>query len=284
MSFEMSQDKGPDPWADDDPWAVPKFTEGTNVSRVIPRAKPRSIEEPKDKFRLYREEVTDYFFKWRRYGGRPGSSWDGATLSRRVKSRIKKLPIKSLWKHPGSISPIHGRGRRRLKKESDGGYKEDYALEASDWLKEKLQMIQMRHIKILGWGGLGVVNLFEQERPDGQLIKVVCKADLEPGKHGLAGEINAHISTAGAMHVAQWIPPSHFSRPNGRPYYPEPGSVSNFDPIWDKSQVLFLEFMGRGDLRKIACRVSHDLVGGGNFPPLTLWHIFSNRKSPTPPT
>lgn len=78
----------------------------------------------------------------------------------------------------------------------------------------------MRHVKVLGWGGLGVVNLLEQERPDGELIKVVCKVDIEGDKGYLATEIRSHLDTAGAKHVAQRIPPGHFSRPNGRPIQP----------------------------------------------------------------
>ncbi|KAH7627888.1 hypothetical protein B0T09DRAFT_359213 [Sordaria sp. MPI-SDFR-AT-0083] len=303
MSFEAFEG------SDADPWAVPKFTEGTNVSRVIPRTKPPGIEKQKDSTHVYCDEVTEYF-KWRRHGTQSPSSWDGATMDRRVKSRIKKVPIRSPWKGPENFSGVARHGRTKLANWPGGGPAET-ALSAdarSRWLEKQLLNLKMRHVKVLGWGGLGVVNLFEQERPDGELIKVVCKVDIEGDKGYLATEIRSHLDTAGAKHVAQRIPPGHFSRPNGRPIQPALNTGSsttrrsfgsdlmmtdideeaeldngnadpslNVIPVWATTQVLFLEFMSRGDLRKISARVASHLVGGGNFPPLTLWHIFSNR-------
>lgn len=307
MSNEVSEG------TDADPWAIPKFTQGTNVSRVIPRAKSPSIVESDAAVRAWRNKITEFFFKWRRHGNNSPSDWDGATMDRRVKSRISKIPIKSPWKGPGNYSGLVRRGmRRKVGAWGFGGgppEKEVWALARSKWLEKQLLRIKMRHIRTLGWGGLGVVNLFEQERPDGQVIKVVCKIDIDGDKGYLSSEIEAHMGTAGAKHISQRIPPGYFARPNGQPIQPAPNTVpsstrrsfgsdlmmissddkakvgkgkpdSSLDaiPLWDSRQVLFLEFMSRGDLRKIVAQIAANLTTYGNAPPLTLWHIFGSRK------
>ncbi|KAL0468543.1 hypothetical protein QR685DRAFT_343724 [Neurospora intermedia] len=299
---------------DADPWAVPKFTEGTNVSRDIPRVKTpiiKSVERTSAVHRAYRNDITKFFFKWRRRGIDAPSDWDGATMARRVKARINKIPIKSSWKGPGNYSGLIRRNKKKIADWGSGGPrdKEPWAMARSQWLANQFLRIKMRHIKTLGWGGLGVVNLFEQERPDGQVIKVVCKIDIDSGKGYLRHEIEAHKGTAGAKHISQRIPPGYFARPNGQPIQPAPGTVpsatrrsfgsdlmmmmSSGDEakmgkgkrrdqsidapaLWDTNEVLFLEFMSRGDLRKIVAKISAGLSMYGNPPPLTLWHIFGN--------
>ncbi|KAK3947534.1 hypothetical protein QBC32DRAFT_223944 [Pseudoneurospora amorphoporcata] len=259
-------------------------------------------KDKKDKSRAYKDELTAFFFKWRRHPLQSPSKWDGATMDRRVKSRIRRAPIKSPWKGPGNCSGAARRGKTKIfNYGTDGPASRELRAQArTEWLKKQFLDLKMRHVKVLGWGGLGVVNLFEQERPDGELIKVVCKVDIEGDKGSyLWNEIQAHLGTAGAMHVAQRIPPDHFSRLNGQPIQPAPtrrsygsdlmildsdeeaeeaekGRGKPVIPVWETSQVLFLEFMSRGDLRKVAARVCSNARGGGNFPPLALWHIFSN--------
>ncbi|KAJ4395785.1 hypothetical protein N0V85_006437 [Neurospora sp. IMI 360204] len=297
MSYEGSEG------TDADPWAIPKFTQGTNVSRVIPRAKSPSIESENAAVRAYRNKITEFFFKWRRHGNNSPSDWDGATMDRRVKSRINKIPIKSPWKGPGNYS---GRVRRGMRMQVGawgvgGGPpdKEVWALARSEWLKKQLLRIKLRHIRTLGWGGLGVVNLFEQQRPDGQVIKVVCKVDIDGNKGYLSSEIEAHMGTAAAKHISQRIPPGYFARPNGQPIQTDVPSSTKRSfgsdlmmmgsddkakvgkgkpdiPLWDSRQVLFLEFMSRGDLRKIVAQIAANLTTYGSAPPLTLWHIFGS--------
>lgn len=287
------------------PWALP--TEDDNAAyETDSRASSEDRKYERGK-RKYRNELAEYFFKWRRHGDDSHESeWDGATLDRKVKSRIKKLPIKTSYKGPGDYSGVARRYRGGTKiwafqVDSGPRDREPWARARSKWLEKKLRAIKMRHIKTLGWGGLGVVNLFEQQRPDGELLKVVCKVDIDGNKKNLVDEIQAHIATAGAMHVSQRIPPGYLGRPNGKPIQTEGGIETNLlmmtvsddeemartggmpdTHVWDSDQVLFLEFMSRGDLRKTATKISTSVTDGGNFPPLALWHIFRNRKCHTP--
>ncbi|KAK3388581.1 kinase-like domain-containing protein [Sordaria brevicollis] len=251
------------------------------------------------KRREKRNKLAKFFIKWRRHGEDPRRSvWDGSTLSRKVNSRIRKLPIQNSYKGPGVFTPVlrFPRGTRPIWAHGMGSGPKDRAAKAqtrSKWLEKKLRPIKMRHIKTLGWGGLGVVNLFEQLRPDGELLKVVCKVDLKDEKEALLDEIQAHIATAGAMHVSQRIPPGYLARHEGKPIGEKVKietdllmmTISDSEEMvktkgnpdtepWYSDRVLFLEFMPRGDLRKTATQLSMQINQGGNFPSLALWHVF----------
>jgi hypothetical protein len=144
-----------------------------------------------------------------------------------------------------------------------------------------------KYIKSLGWGGLGLVTLFEFVGENGQREKVVCKASLSKDDDALNHEKNMHMvrksisiheislglhadnvsllqKVAGAKHIVQQII-----------LRPPPGAESGLGEVTDRGReeldyepgLLFIEYMPRGRLERY---VSKAAKIGTPFPNLVL--------------
>ncbi|KAK4203431.1 hypothetical protein QBC40DRAFT_167067 [Triangularia verruculosa] len=118
---------------------------------------------------------------------RPGA-WRGYDVNYRNPNWTRNIhKLENVWAHQG---PLQTR---------------DDALQANKRLAGAMHVAGFRHVKILGWGGLGVASLYEAIGRGRNRLKVVCKIDIFPQHPCIPHEVKAHLMTAGAKHVMQQV-------------------------------------------------------------------------------
>lgn len=258
---------------------------------------------------VLQKRYTDYFTLWR--NGDPKAYNYDPHDRRAVLDYMtfpRRGPWRGLrrTKHYMGIKKAPSRMRREHTRLGPRVYQKQ-AEWAAAALGEKLQAADFRVVKTLGWGGLGIACLVDGGRASGERFRVVCKVDLHhEHAEALRREKENHVAMAGARHIVQRVvlqdPPPvqkrQISRPvpsgrtGWRPWKPTMTSVvEDFEELEiidmdevirdikkmsreeldAKDDLLFIEFMRRGDL---GVYIKKAVKEGVRFPDQVLWHIF----------
>ncbi|KAH8904774.1 kinase-like protein [Coniochaeta sp. PMI_546] len=253
---------------------------------------------------LYLQKTsTDFFHLWR-------AGYDEAQKYDRQKRaailRHMRFPRSGEWVGHQEMNwgpPLHRivkKARRRRDRYRDQANRNAMALD------QNLQFADLRVGRILGWGGLGIACEVDGTKPNGETLKVVCKVALHgTEQEAMAKEKRNHIETAGARHIVQRVVLEENPRRTtsssreGRSKKPRASTlgsvgegvaemtdvdrarvmedVRNFNRRMLRKQLdarddmLFIEFMQRGDLYGCLCKAS---MSDTPFPDQLLWQIF----------
>ncbi|KAK3898953.1 hypothetical protein C8A05DRAFT_18538 [Staphylotrichum tortipilum] len=252
------------------------------------RARRADLRARHNDLRVRQRDLAIYFHHWR-LGARAHPSAAYPPLA------LINAPIPKPGRWPGfppQQSPPEHRLRRPHNRVWDAAgpvQTEAAAREAvARRVREGLVEAGLRFVKVLGWGGLGVVALLEREGGGGRMV---CKMDLKDrGDKGVQEEGLMHLRTAGAKHVVQRVVLNdrRAMRPASRASQVDEDDGDDYEMVDSDEvmqdmemsatekldldpQALFIEYLPRGRLDDYIAKVGE---ANTRFPDKVLWRIF----------
>lgn len=150
---------------------------------------------------------TEYFRFWRE--GRH-YEWENDPDGQREEAKKIQFPRPGAWGGHKQHRVSRSRRHRITKPTNLKGPAEHKAaaLNVSRVLEGKLKAADLRFLKILGWGGLGIACLYEVTGANGEKYNIVCKANLRKEyNYVLERERQSHIVSPPSPNAYTSIPP-----------------------------------------------------------------------------